>query len=121
MKRVLVIDDDKGVRKSIEIGLRGAGYSVTTAGTYEDGFGLATSQSFDIILCDLKLPDRSGIDVIKDLKKNNIAIPVVTISGFIDSTMVKDAKDAGAVAYLPKPFLKKQLLDLLKSIVPGEG
>lgn len=120
MKKVLVIDDVEGVRRSIEIGLSSAGYKVTTAGTYTEGFGLATSQTFNIILCDLKLPDKSGVDIIKALKENNIETPVVVISGFIDATMVENAKAAGAVAYLPKPFLKGDLLMLLESIIPRE-
>lgn len=120
MRKVLVIDDVEGVRKSIEIGLRGAGYEVTSAGTYAEGFGLATSRPFDIILCDLKLPDKSGVDIIRDLKGNNIGTPVVAISGFIDAAIVKNAKAAGAVAYLPKPFLKNDLISLLQSILPAE-
>lgn len=120
MKKVLIIDDVEGVRRSVEIGLRGAGYEVTTAGTYTEGFGIATSQTFDIILCDLKLPDKSGVEIIKDLKENNINTPVVAISGFIDASMVQNAKAAGAVAYLPKPFLKGDLLMLMESIIPKE-
>ena len=120
-KKVLVIDDVEGVRKSIEIGLRSAGYEVTSAGTYAEGFGIATSRTFDIILCDLKLPDKSDVEIIRNLKENNIDTPVVAISGFIDAAMVKNAKEAGAVAYLPKPFLKGDLIMLLESIIPVEG
>jgi DNA-binding response OmpR family regulator len=119
MKAVLAIDDVEGVRKAIEMGLRNSGYDVTTAGTYADGIGLAVSRPFDIILCDLKLPDKSGVDIIKALRENKINTPVIAVSGFIDAATMKNALSAGAVAYLTKPFLKKDLIAILESVVPS--
>ncbi len=121
MKKVLVIDDVEGVRKSIQAGLRGLGYEVSTAGTYAEGLSLASSGSFDVILCDLKLPDKSGVEIIKALKESGVTTPVIAISGFIDGRIVKDALSAGAVAYLPKPFSKGDLVALLASIIPAGG
>lgn len=121
MKKVLVIDDVEGVRKSIQLGLRGLGYEVSTAGTYAEGLGLAASDSFDVILCDLKLPDKSGVEIIKALKESGLTTPVVAISGFIDGGIVRGAMDAGAVAYLPKPFSKGDLVALLASVIPQGG
>jgi CheY-like chemotaxis protein len=121
MKKVLVIDDVEGVRKSIQAGLRGSGYEVSTAGTYAEGLGLATSGSFDVILCDLKLPDKSGVEIIKELKDSGVTAPVVAISGFIDGGIVRDALNAGAVAYLPKPFSKGDLVALLAGVIPPGG
>ncbi len=117
---MLVIDDVEGVRQSIKIHLRGAGYQVSTAGSYTEGMMMATRQLFDVILCDLKLPDKSGVEIIKDLKEQNITTPVVAVSGFIDAAMVNSAKAAGAVAYLPKPFLKSDLLALLAGVLQVE-
>lgn len=121
MKKVLVIDDAEGVRKSIQAGLPGSGYEVNTAGTYAEGLSLATSGSFDVILCDLKLPDKSGVEIIKALKESGITTPVVAISGFIDGRIVRDALSAGAVAYLPKPFTKGELVELLARVIPSGG
>lgn len=121
MVKVLVIDDVEGVRMSIKVGLRNTGYEVTTAESYAEGLGQALSGNFDLILCDLKLPDKSGVEIIKELKASGVVTPVIAISGFIDAAIVKDAEKAGAVAYLPKPFLKNQLIALLESIVPSGG
>ena len=121
MKKVLVIDDVEGVRRSIQVGLASAGYEVVTAGTYAEGLGLATTGVFDVILCDLKLPDKSGVDIIRSLKETGVVTPIVAISGFIDGAVVREAENSGAIAYLPKPFKKADLVSLLARLfAPGE-
>ncbi|MBI3582085.1 MAG: response regulator, partial [Nitrospinae bacterium] len=77
--------------------------------------------SFDLILCDLKLPDKAGVEIIKALKESGVTTPVISISGFIDGRIVKEALDAGAVAYLPKPFSKADLVELVARFMSSEG
>jgi two-component system response regulator FixJ len=115
-KKILVIDDEAGIRRSLEIHLRGAGYDVCAADTFARGLGLTLLGEFDLIICDLKLPDKSGIDIIRELKAQNANVPVVALSGFQDGHMIEQAKAAGAVEYLVKPCPRQMLLDTVRDV-----
>lgn len=119
-KKILVIDDEAGIRRSLEIHLRGAGYDVCAADTYARGLGLALSGEIALIICDLKLPDKSGADIIRELKAQNANVPVVALSGFQDRHMIDEAKAAGAVEYLVKPCPRQTLLDTVRDVLSLE-
>ncbi len=116
MKKILIIDDEQSIRKVLEIHLQDAGYEVVTAENGKRGLELAMKSNVDLVLCDLKLPDRPGLEVIKTLRTIRGLVPVVVISGFIDDTTISDAREAGVKEYLSKPFLKEKLLSLLNTI-----
>lgn len=116
-EKILVIEDDEGMRKVLNIHLHDSGYEADFAKTFNEGLQFFKSADYKIVLCDLKLPDKSGAEIIKILKTENKAVPIIAISGFIDSSMIKDVMDAGAVEYLTKPFSKERLLSALKSIL----
>jgi CheY-like chemotaxis protein len=118
MKKVLVIDDVEGVRMSIRLGL-GDLYHVTDVDTFERGVAHALTNEFDVILCDLKLSDKAGPDIIRELKATGAKAPIIAISGFIHAYAVADAEKAGAAAYLPKPFQKKDLIAVLERFAPS--
>jgi DNA-binding NtrC family response regulator len=115
--KILVIDDEAGIRRSLEIHLRGAGYDVCAAETFAGGLGLTLSGELDLIICDLKLPDKSGIDIIRELKAQNANVPVVALSGFQDRQMIEEAKAAGAIEYLVKPCPRQRLLDTVRDVL----
>ena len=68
VSRILVIDDDQGVRDSMARMLRGAGYAVETAGSGEDGMMLAKGNVYDVILSDMRMPGISGLDILRQLR-----------------------------------------------------
>jgi DNA-binding NtrC family response regulator len=119
-KKVLIIDDDEAVRRVLEIHLTGSDYDVSSAKNAREGLELANSECYDLVLCDLKLPDKSGIEVIKELRTEHINLPIVVISGFIDEHIANEVRSAGAVEYISKPFLKKTILSLLSRILDVE-
>ena len=116
-KKVLIVDDDQIIRRTLEIHLRRSGYEVITADNCARGLELAVSGDLSIILCDLKLPDRSGMEIIRTVKELEINVPVVAVSGFIDEKVIQEAKSAGAVEYLAKPFLKDALLSTVRDVI----
>jgi len=118
--KILVIDDEAGIRRSLEIHLRGAGYDVRAAETFAGGLGLTLSGELDLIICDLKLPDKSGPDIIRELKAQNANVPVVALSGFQDSQMIDEVKAAGAIEYLVKPCPRQMLLDTVRHVLSLE-
>lgn len=116
-KRVLVIDDESSIRAVMGIHLESAGYDAVLSATGKDGIHQAGNDPFDIILCDLKLTDMSGFDVLRDIRMNSKKIPFVVVSGFVHEELINEVMEFGNVHYLRKPFLKKDLLEAISGII----
>ena len=117
MPRVLVIEDEARVRRSLEEGLRAAGFEVETAARGDQGSRLATSQSFDCIVLDWMLPGRDGLAVLSDLRRSGRAIPVLLLTArdAIEDRVL--GLDSGAEDYLTKPFAFAELLAQLRVLL----
>jgi two-component system response regulator HydG len=117
MSRILVIDDDAGVRHSIEQTLRHAGHAVQTAETGEEGLDLALGGAFDVILSDMRMPGISGIEVLRRLRERQVDSALIIMTGFgtIDSAV--EAMKLGAVDFVQKPFFRDELLMRVRSAV----
>ena len=115
MSRILVIDDDQGVRESMTRMLRGAGYTVDTAPTGEDGLTLAADNRFDVILSDMRMPGISGIDVLRRLREQHIDSGFIIMTGFGTVETAVEAMKLGAVDFVQKPFFRDELLMRVKS------
>ena len=117
MPRVLVIEDEARVRRSLEEGLRAAGFEVETAARGDQGSRLATSQSFDCIVLDWMLPGRDGLAVLSDLRRSGRAIPVLLLTArdAIEDRVL--GLDSGAEDYLTKPFAFAELLARLRVLL----
>ena len=120
MPRVLVVEDEAKVRRSLERGLRAEGYDVATAATGEEGYRLATAQPFDCIVLDLLLPGRDGLRVLADLRATGAAVPVLILTArdAIEDRVI--GLDAGADDYLVKPFAFAELLARLRVLLRRE-
>jgi two-component system OmpR family response regulator len=117
MPRVLVIEDEARVRRSLEEGLRAAGFEVETAERGDKGSQLATSQSFDCIVLDWMLPGRDGLQVLADLRQSGRSTPVLLLTA---RDAVEDrvlGLDSGAEDYLIKPFAFAELLARLRVLL----
>ena len=110
MSRVLIIDDDNGVRESVERMLRGAGHVVQTAPSGEAGIELARGGAFDVILSDLRMPDISGLDVLRRLRELRVDSIFIMMSGFGTMDTAVEAMRLGAVDFVQKPFYRDELL-----------
>jgi DNA-binding response OmpR family regulator len=115
--KILVVEDEPKVGKALLEGLRTNGDEVTLAQTGEDGFFSASSHPFDIIVLDVMLPGRSGIEVLKTLRKQGLRIPVLllTAKDSIEDRVL--GLDAGADDYLVKPFAFPELRARLRALV----
>ncbi len=116
MQRILVVEDDRFLRKAAESALRRNGFTVLVAANGEEGLRVARSEIPDLVLLDLIMPGLQGFEVLKLLKAEatTSAIPVVVISNLGQDSNVKNALDAGAVDYLVKANLA--LDDLVKRV-----
>jgi two-component system copper resistance phosphate regulon response regulator CusR len=107
--KILIVEDEPKVGKALSEGLKANGYQVTLAQTGEDGFFLANSHSFDVIVLDVMLPGRNGIEVLKTLRKQGLQVSVLLLTA---KDSVEDrvlGLDAGADDYLVKPFAFPEL------------
>lgn len=104
--KILVADDDEEILRLLEIGLRPAGFQVSTAHDAWKAFDLAKKELPDAILLDISMPKGSGLDVLQLLRASPATehIPVIVISGSADPGMPAKVKALGAVDYVAKPF-----------------
>lgn len=117
MPRVLIIEDELKLLDSLRRGLSQEGYGVSTAATGEDGFYLASTESYDAILLDIMLPGRDGMRVLSDLRARGIAAPVLILTA---RDAVEDrvaGLDRGADDYLVKPFAFAELVARLRALL----
>jgi DNA-binding response OmpR family regulator len=117
MPRVLVIEDEARVRRSLVEGLRTAGFEVEAAATGDEGARLATSRSFDCIVLDWMLPGRDGLQILADLRRSGQATPVLLLTArdAIEDRVL--GLDSGAEDYLVKPFAFAELLARLRVLL----
>ena len=115
--KILIVEDEPKVGKALSEGLKANGDEVTLAQTGEDGFFLASSHSFDLIVLDVMLPGRNGIEVLKTLRKQGLRVPVLllTAKDSIEDRVL--GLDAGADDYLVKPFAFPELRARLRALV----
>ncbi len=112
MQRILVIEDDRFLRKAAEAALRRHGYTVLTALDGETGLAVARVEHPDLVLLDLIMPGMQGFEVLKLLKEDasTSSIPVIILSNLGQDSDVKKALEAGAVDYLVKANLALDML-----------
>jgi len=126
MPRILLVDDDTLVRDSLAIALESAGHVVVTAANGDEGLQALVDQRFDAVILDMLMPEREGIETIREIRKTDKTLPVLAISGG-DKTGWSDylrmASALGATDTLAKPFTASELLRRVERLLtrPGTG
>lgn len=114
---LLVIEDENKVAQALQEGLEAQHYEVTVAQTGEDGFYEASAQAFDLIVLDLMLPGRNGIEILRTLRRQDVQTPVLILTA---KDAVEDrvtGLDSGADDYLVKPFAFPELLARIRALL----
>lgn len=114
--KILVVEDDRGIRRFVGNQLLRAGYAVVEAGTVSEGLAHAGAESPDMVILDLGLPDRGGLELIRDLRTWSRA-PILVLSARITEQDKVAALDAGADDYLTKPFGVAELLARVRALL----
>jgi two-component system, OmpR family, KDP operon response regulator KdpE len=111
---VLVIDDEPPIVRFLRTSLAAAGYRVATAENAAGALAALTAEKPDVVILDLGLPDRSGFDVIAEIRKRS-AVPVIVLSARNDEKSKVQALDLGADDYIDKPFGMAELMARIRA------
>jgi len=107
--RLLIIDDELSIRELLEILFTQDGYDVKTAGSAEEGFDIVKDQKIDLILSDLNLPNMSGLDLLRLLKKQKRTCDFIMMTAYGSTENAVEAMKEGASNYVLKPFSNEEL------------
>jgi DNA-binding NtrC family response regulator len=107
---ILVIDDEAEIREGLELLLKTEGYQVSMADTGQSGLSRLGEQPYDLLLLDVSLPDRNGIELLKDIRRHDPHLPIVLITAYGSIEMARAAFKSGAMDYITKPWSNDELL-----------
>src|SRR5215831_18354157 len=107
---ILVVDDESEIREGLELLLKGEGYGVSSAETGESGLAKLEEHPFDLLLFDVSLPDRNGLDMLKEIRRRDPGLSVVLITAYGSIDMARAAFKNGAMDYITKPWTNDELL-----------
>ena len=121
MPRVLIIEDEEKMARMLARVLRGEGHVAETAGDGRTGLRRALDDTFDLLIIDWMLPERSGVQVVRGLRAADVHTPVLmlTARGQVEDRV--EGLDAGADDYLPKPFALPELLARVRALTRRQG
>ncbi|MCA9568527.1 MAG: sigma-54-dependent Fis family transcriptional regulator, partial [Myxococcales bacterium] len=111
--RVLVVDDDRGVRTALSVNLTKHGLDVVLASNPAEARGLLADGAFDVVLTDVRMPGGTGLELLEHVKALDPDVAVVVMTGFGSVNDAVSALKAGAVDYIIKPIEKRELLVIL--------
>jgi two-component system, cell cycle response regulator CtrA len=115
--RILLVEDEDAVARSIELMLSAEGWVVDRAEAGEDGLEIGKLYDYDIILLDLMLPDMDGYDVLKRLRQARVKTPILILSGLSELDAKIKGLGYGADDYVTKPFDRRELVARIQAIV----
>ncbi len=114
--RVLIIDDEENIRRTLTVLLEGLGHEVVGAGNGAVAMKELDKAQFDVAFLDVKLENENGIELLPDLLRGNVHMDVVVFTAFASIESAVEAMKAGATDYLPKPFTPEQIRQVLRKV-----
>ncbi|NOZ53391.1 MAG: response regulator [Gammaproteobacteria bacterium] len=119
MANILAVDDSASMRQMVAFTLKGAGHNVTEAGDGQEALNLAKSNSYDLVLSDVNMPNMDGITLTKELRTLSSFkfTPILMLTTEAGLNKKQDGKSAGATGWIVKPFNPEQLLATIKKVL----
>src|SRR4051794_30140701 len=114
---VLIIDDEASIRESLQTLLELEGFTVEVAGTGEEGLSKIAEQPMDLVLLDLALPERSGMEILRDIRDRDPLLPVIMITAYGTVENAVTAMQSGASNFVQKPWDNEKLIADVRAIV----
>src|SRR5215510_16580516 len=119
MGNILVADDDKNCRDSIQKVLERAGHTVQAAGDVDSALEALAMYHFDLVVCDYRMPGKTGIDLLIEMRGKRSSVPVLMISAYADALVEAAVLELGALDVLKKPIRRQQLIERTAKAVGG--
>ena len=119
MKRLLIVDDEAGIVEEVKDFFQEEGYEVQTADTGKDGIEAINKFRPDLLVLDVKLPDISGLHVLRHCKENSPATKIIVNTGYVDQFIIDEAERLGRDAFLQKPFNLERLKEEIDKLLGG--
>jgi two-component system alkaline phosphatase synthesis response regulator PhoP len=117
MNRILIIEDDPAIQIGLKEAFSNEGYSVEEADTGDMGFQIAQKNEFDLIVLDLILPGKDGIEICRDLRNRGIKTPIIMVTSRKDEIDKILGLEIGADDYVTKPFSVRELVARVKALI----
>jgi len=114
MAKILVVDDEQNLRGALKLLLELEGYTVETASNGLEGLEAIHQDNFDLVISDVRMPKMDGLEMLKEIRKNNSLLPVILITAFASIDDVITAIQEKAVNYIKKPFENSEVLHAVK-------
>jgi DNA-binding NtrC family response regulator len=122
-ERIMVVDDDPGIRRTLKLLLSKAGYEVTQASDGQEALRLWRDHGGDLVITDLHMPEKNGIETILELLTHTPNVPIIAMSGGGQTKrldLLGNATMLGAVLTIEKPFTLNEMLTLVKRALKAE-
>ena len=118
-KTILVVDDSDTVRQQVSMALKQAGFAITEAADGQEGLAMIdANRNIAMVVCDVNMPRMNGLEMVESVKRKaeNKALPILMLTTEGQPSMIKRAKEAGAVGWIVKPFNATQLVQTAKHL-----
>ena len=119
MGTILIADDDKTCRDSIQKVLEREGHTVQTAENVDSALETLRKDHFDLVVCDYRMPGKTGMDLLIELRRTESLVPVLMISAFADAVVEAAVRRLGALDVLKKPIRRQELVARTAKVVGG--
>ncbi len=119
MGTILVADDDTTCRDSIQKVLEREGHTVHTAENVDSALAALRLRHFDLVVCDYRMPGKTGIDLLMELKRRQESVPVLMISAYADALAEQSIIQLGALELMKKPIRRQELVARAARVMGG--
>jgi DNA-binding response OmpR family regulator len=119
MGSILIADDDKTCRDSIQKVLEREGHTVHTAANVDGALQELGTNHYDLVVCDYRMPGKTGIDLLVELRRQDLSVPVLMISAYADAMVEAAVRRLGALDVLKKPIRRQDLVARTARAVGG--
>jgi two-component system chemotaxis response regulator CheY len=118
-RTILVVDDSASVRQQVSMTLRAAGFAIVEAADGQEGVAIIDSNlDIDMVICDINMPNMNGLEMVEIIKGHpeNKSLPILMLTTEAQTSLVKHARQAGAVGWIVKPFIPSQLVQTVEHL-----
>ncbi len=117
MKKILIVDDDTFICKILEKHLQNHNFNVDVAFSGKNAFEIFKKTNFDLVLCDFRLPDMTGLELLQKMRAIKQDVPIIIITAYADVRVAVNLMKMGAADYITKPIQQEELLSLIKKTI----